>query len=119
MATTGDNAGDGQFGTSHPHAPEPRGETQSIVTVDDSHAVGGYANFFRVLGTAEEIVLDLGLDPQPFATGARTVKVSQRIVMNHYTAKRLLSALAAAVQRHEKTFGALETDVMKRVKAKP
>lgn len=93
-------------------------EGQALVTVDDAHAVSGYANFFRVLGTAEEIVLDLGLDPQPFAQGERTVKVGQRIVINHYTAKRLLTALNAAIQRHERTFGVLETDVMKRVKSK-
>ena len=36
--------------------------------------------------------------------------------MNHYTAKRLLSALSMALQRHEQAFGVLETDVRRRVK---
>jgi hypothetical protein len=92
---------------------------ESVVTVDDTATETGYANFFRVMGTAEEVVVDFGLDPQPFTQGMRTVKVSQRIVVNHFTAKRLLAALSAAIQRHEKTFGVLETDVMKRVKSKP
>ena len=39
--------------------------------------------------------------------------------MNHYTAKRLLSALGMAVQRYESAFGVLETDVRKRVKSNP
>jgi hypothetical protein len=39
----------------------------------------------------------------------------QRIIINFYTAKRLLQALAMTVQRHEAVFGVLETDVQKRV----
>jgi hypothetical protein len=43
------------------------------------------------------------------------VDIAQRLVMNYYTAKRLLQALALSVQRHEAAFGVLETDVQKRV----
>ena len=39
--------------------------------------------------------------------------------MNHYTAKRLIHALGVALQRHETAFGAVETDVRKRVRATP
>ena len=82
--------------------------------VDDSSCTAGYANFCRVSSTAEEMILDLGLNPHPYATGEATVKVSQRIIMNHFTAKRLLSALGMALQRHEGAFGTVETDVRKR-----
>ena len=41
--------------------------------------------------------------------------ITQRIVVNYYTAKRLLAALQMSVQRHEAAFGVLETDVQKRV----
>jgi hypothetical protein len=41
--------------------------------------------------------------------------IKQRIVTNLYTAKRLLHVLQLTVGRHEATFGALETDVQKRV----
>src|ERR687888_241848 len=51
-----------------------------------------YANFFRVAGTFEELLLDFG-----FHTG-------------------LVGALQAAVQRHEQTFGPVETDPQKRVR---
>ena len=87
------------------------------VTVDDSHVTACYANFCRVSSTPEELILDLGLNPQPYASGGVTVQVSQRIILNHFTAKRLLSALNMALQRHEQAFGVLETDVRKRVRS--
>ncbi len=95
-------------------APEPQ-QTQEVV-VTDVNANAGYANFCRVSSTPEELILDLGLNPTPYATGKVEVKVTQRIILNHYTAKRLWSALSMALQRHEQAFGVLETDVRKRVK---
>ncbi len=89
---------------------------QQAITVSDENVEAHYANFCRVMSTPEELVLDLGLNPQPYATGPQTVNVSQRIILNHYTAKRLLSALSMALQRHEQAFGVLETDVRKRVR---
>ena len=97
---------------------QPAGQqpvAQQTIRVDDSDVVASYANFCRVSSTPEELILDLALNPNPFATGEVTLKVSQRIIMNHYTAKRLLGALSAAIQRHEQVFGVLETDVRKRV----
>ncbi len=88
--------------------------TQEIV-VDESQMKADYANFCRVSNTPEELILDLGLNPTPYAVGKVDVKVSQRIIMNHFTAKRLLQALSIALQRHERAFGVLETDVRKRV----
>ena len=90
-------------------------QTQEVI-VDDSGANAGYANFCRVSSTPEELILDLGLNPTPYATGKVDVKVNQRIILNHFTAKRLWSALSMALQRHEQAFGVLETDVRKRVK---
>jgi hypothetical protein len=42
--------------------------------------------------------------------------VNQRIILNFFTAKRLLGALQLSVARHEQVFGVLETDIQKRVK---
>ena len=74
-----------------------------------------YANFCRVTGTPEEMIIDFGLNPQPFNVPSQPVAICQRIVTNFYTAKRLWHALAVTLQRHESTFGVLETDVQKRV----
>ena len=87
------------------------------VVVDDSSTLPSYSNFCRVTATPEEVILDFGLNPQPFATGRQEVKANQRIVMNFYTAKRLLTALGMTIQRHEQTFGAIELDVRRRLAA--
>ena len=100
-----------------PATPTPVGQQeQATVQIDDSAAPACYANFCRVSSSPEELVLDMGLNPHPYGTG-HTIKISQRVILNHYTAKRLLSALSMAVQRHEQAFGVLETDVRKRVQS--
>jgi len=99
-----------------PQGAQPQGNR---VQVDDSSAICSYANFCRVTGTPEELIIDFGLNSQPFGTPTEPVKVSQRIVTNYFTAKRMLHALHLSVQRHEQAFGALETDVQKRVVTQP
>lgn len=98
-------------------APSPEGQAQQqTIHIDDAETIACYANFCRVSYTPEELILDLGLNPQPFGTGETNVKVQQRVILNFFTAKRLLNALAGTLQRHEQAFGVLETDVRKRVK---
>lgn len=86
------------------------------VQVTDEHATATYANFCRVTGSPEELIVDFGLNPQPIGVPKDPIKVSQRIVLNFYTAKRLLAALQMSVARHEAVFGVLETDINKRVR---
>ena len=105
-----------------PH-PEPQlsppVQPTNAVVVDDSGALPTYANFCRVMATPEEVILDFGLNPQPFTAGRQDVKANQRIVMNYYTTKRLLTAIGMTIQRHERTFGAIELDVNRRVSPQP
>jgi DNA-binding beta-propeller fold protein YncE len=96
-------------------APQPQQPQRQQIHVDDSKAIASYANFCRVTGTPEELIVDFGLNPQPFGVPQEPVAVTQRIVTNYYTAKRMLHALTLTVQRHEQAFGVLETDVQKRV----
>jgi hypothetical protein len=86
------------------------------VDVDDSHTTATYSNFCRVTGSPEELIIDFGLNPQPVGVPKAPIAVTQRVVMNYYTAKRLLHALSLSVQRHEAVFGVLETDIQKRLK---
>jgi hypothetical protein len=74
-----------------------------------------YTNFARVTGSPEELILDFGLNTQPIGNVQTPVKISERLVMNYYTAKRLWHTLAVSLQRHEETFGVLETDIGKRI----
>lgn len=84
--------------------------------VDDSNIVASYSNFCRVTGSPEELSIDFGFNPQPVGIPDQPIKVVQRIIVNFFTAKRLLAALSMSVQRHEAVFGVLETDINKRLK---
>ncbi|MFO0947021.1 MAG: DUF3467 domain-containing protein [Planctomycetota bacterium] len=98
-----------------PAADRPRSDAQQI-QVDDIGLEPLYTNFCRVTGTPEEVIIDFGLNTEPFGRSTHAIKLQQRMVANFYTAKRLLMALSVAIQRHEKAFGVLETDVNKRLK---
>ena len=89
--------------------------TQQRVEIDDSEIVASYANFCRVTGTPEELIVDFGLNSEPMGVPKAPLKINQRIITNYFTAKRMLHALQLSVQRHEQAFGALEVDVRKRL----
>ena len=97
----------------------PQQQQRIQVEIDDSKAMALYANFCRVTGTPEELIIDFGLNPQPFGLPTHPIPVTQRIITNFFTAKRMLHALQLTIQRHEATFGVLETDVQKRVRQAP
>jgi hypothetical protein len=84
--------------------------------VNDANAIALYANFCRVTGSPEELIIDFGLNPQPVGMPKDPIEVKQRIIVNFFTAKRLLAALQLSVQRHEAVFGVLETDIQKRLR---
>jgi len=92
----------------------PQGQPGQV-EVSDTKAVSSYANFCRVTGTPEELIVDFGLNKNMNAEPHEPIAISQRLIVNFYTAKRLLAALHMAVQRHEAAFGVLETDVQKRI----
>jgi len=114
---SGGGDGPGTDGGSSAPAAQPQQASQPVqLEVDDSKAVSFYANFCRVTGTPEELIIDLGLNEHPFGAQAHPIRITQRIITNFYTAKRLLQVLHMTIQRHEATFGVLETDVQKRVR---
>ncbi|MEX0794677.1 MAG: DUF3467 domain-containing protein [Pirellulaceae bacterium] len=100
-------------------APEEKSpanpQQRQQVELDETGAMAFYANFCRVTGTPEELIIDFGLNTQPMVANHDKIKVNQRIILNYYTAKRMLAALHMSVQRHEAAFGTLETDIQKRV----
>jgi hypothetical protein len=97
---------------------QPRAQ-QGQLQIDDSKILALYANFCRVTGTPEELIIDFGLNPQPFEVPTTPIPVTQRIITNFYTAKRMLHALAMTIERHEATFGVLEVNVERRVRSAP
>lgn len=103
-----------------PGSPQsaPQGAMRDYPT-DSSSLSTAYANFARVTGTPEELVLDFGLNTQMTPNPSEPVRLTHRLVLNYYTAKRLLGALHMAIQQHESVYGVLETDIQKRVRATP
>ena len=93
---------------------QPQVQRQQV-QVNDSKASAAYANFCRVTGTPEELIIDFGLNNQPMGVPNEPISITHRIIVNYFTAKRMLAALQMSVQRHESAFGVLETDVQKRV----
>ncbi len=102
-----------------PQNQNPQAAPANEVVVDDAGAEPTYSNFCRVTATPEEVILDFGLNTQPFATDGQHVKANHRIVMNFYTTKRLLGAISTTIQRHEQTFGTIELDVRRRATTLP
>ena len=95
------------------------GPAQPEIVLNDAHAHAAYSNFARVTATPEEVIIDFCLNPNPFHQGRQDINVSQRLIMNFYTAKRLFTALGMTLQRHEQNFGAIELDVRRRAQHQP
>jgi hypothetical protein len=98
--------------------PSPQ-EAANQIPTDSSQLSTVYTNFCRVNVTPEELVLDFGLNPQISPAPTEPVKLTHRVVMNFFTAKRLLLALNNVVVQHENAYGALELDFQKRVRNLP
>src|SRR5437588_9872645 len=106
--------------TDTPKSPTPEQQpAQPEIVLNETGAHAAYSNFARVTSTAEEVIIDFCLNPNPFHTGRQEINVSQRLIMNFYTAKRLFTALGMTLQRHEGTFGAIELDVRRRATGQP
>ena len=100
-------------------ARQQTGQQQVQLRIDESDLQTTYANAFRSNGTAEEVILDFGLNligppAQPQQNPQILFKVNQRVIMNYYSVKRLAITLSQLIRRHEEQFGELELDVSKR-----
>ena len=104
-----------------PSAPEAQpaaGQPPQFPT-DYSSLSTVYTNFCRVSVTPEELVLDFGLNTQISPTPTEAIKLTHRVVMNFFTAKRLLLALNNVVNQHEGAYGVLELDFQRRARNIP
>ena len=107
-------------------AREQTGQQQIRLRMDERNMTTSYANAFRTNGTAEEVMLDFGLNllNPASAQSAQQEKqqpeiifqVNERVIMNYYSAKRLAITLSQLIRRHEDQFGELEMDMSKRQK---
>jgi hypothetical protein len=110
----GNNALAQQAKPSAPKTSQNTSQAAANVKLDENNVEPVYANFVRVTATPEEVIFDYGLNPEPFSSNEQSVKVSRRLVVNFYTAKRFLKALQLTLDRHESTFGPIELDARRR-----
>ena len=71
---------------------------------DAEQACPTYANFVRVTGTPEELLLDFALNPQPVGPPPE-LRVSHRVIMTFSTAKKLRERIAQVIRQHEARLG--------------
>ena len=98
---------------------EAPAEQRVRVRIDQQAMDTTYANAFRLTSSQGEVMVDFGLNTTGRSQedeNQREVlfQVSDRMIMNYYSVKRLAQALTQLVQRHEEQFGELELDVRKR-----
>ena len=80
---------------------------------DYSQLTSLYSNFARVTIGPEELILDFGLNTQMTPNVQEPIKVTQRVVMNFFAAKRLMGALVGVVQQLEKAYGPIDENWQK------
>lgn len=116
MSETKDNAK-----TSNQPAPGGTDQRQLRQIVDDRNMKVAYANYFRLQGTGEEVLIDLGVNsmsggPGPAGQPDMVFQVGDRVVLNYFAAKRLAVSLSQLVRQYEDQFGEIELDIRKRQK---
>lgn len=84
---------------------------ETRVRWDDKDMSTSYANVCNVSSTREEVTLLFGTN-QSWHTGQEEVviKLSDRLILSPFAAKRLSLLLQNIVQQYENRFGALNTD---------
>lgn len=88
---------------------KPEGQSIPQISWDDSKMQTTYANVCNVLGTREEIMLLFGTNQawqQP--SSEVTVSLANRIVLNPYAAKRLMTLLELGLREYEARYGELK-----------
>jgi len=95
---------------------QPAGQQPQVkIHLDDRTVNAAYSNFCRVTGTPEEVIVDFSLNPNPYSQSDQNIRIDNRIVLNHFTAKRLFAALQQTIMRHEQNFGVIELNVQRRL----
>ena len=101
-------------------ARQQTGQQQVQLRIDEREMTSHYANAFRTNATAEEVMLDFGVNlPNAAAPQGKPeiiFKVTDRVILNYYSAKRLAITLSQLIRRYEEQFGELELNVASRRK---
>lgn len=105
-------------------AQPPQGEGQQVrLAIDERKMNTNYANAFRANATAEEVLLDFGVNVSNPSGGEKAQNqpdvvfmINDRVILNYFSAKRLAITLGQIIRAHEEKYGELELDAAKRVR---
>jgi hypothetical protein len=95
------------------------GQRRIRIRIDESNLQTSYVSGFRPTMTAEEVMLDFGLNVvRPTGDKEQPAEIvfyaNSRVIMSYYSAKRLAIALSRIVRRIEQQFGEIELNAAKR-----
>ena len=120
---------DGDGASVETQAQQQTGRPQVRVRFDQRDMHTSYANAFRTNATAEEVIVDFGLNqvvsppsqqneaPASDESGGEILfQVTNRVILNYYSAKRLVLTLGQIIRRYEGQFGELNLNVSERTK---
>ncbi len=86
-------------------------ETHMKIKWDDSNMRSVYANVVNTAGTREEILLLFGMNQASYSGQKEmTVKLSARVILNPFAAKRLAILLNNVIRNYEQRFGTLDIE---------
>ncbi len=132
MAESTPEATDG--GSVESQAQQQTGRQQVRLRIDQRDVHTCYANAFRTNATAEEVIVDFGLNQivaaQPRAEGDAAAagadpsgeivfQINNRVILNYFSAKRLVLTLGQLIRRYEEQFGELQLNVADRQEKSP
>jgi hypothetical protein len=90
----------------------PSSSQQVQIRVDETKMVTAYANTIRTSTTADEVVMDFGINlPQQAGQNREVVMlfhVGSRVIMNWVGAKRLAASLQQAIAGYEQRYGTID-----------
>lgn len=75
---------------------------------DDKDLTTSYANVCNVSSTREEVTLLFGTNETGLSREEMRVRLTERIVLSPYAAKRLAQVISNVMEEYEKRFGKLE-----------
>ena len=95
------------------------GQKQIRVPIDERNLQTSYVSGFRPTMTAEEVILDFGLNlihptgnkEEPYEM---VFQASNRLILSYFSAKRLAATLAQIIRRYEQQFGPVELNAARR-----
>ena len=89
----------------------PPQQQQIQVRIDESKMHSAYANSVRPFATANEVILDMGVNipmQAPNQPPTLVFSIGSRVIMNYATAKQLAGALVQVVRQYEERNGEIK-----------